>query len=146
MSDVHHIPLNKLIVSPANVRRTDRKADIDMLAASIAARGLLQNLTVTPTDDDRFEVVAGARRLAALKVLAKQGDLPKTCAIACQIVDRDSAADGIRPRKSNQIEWAKPMMTKSIASVPIEISRIGRRPKRSDSLPRIGAERKFMIA
>jgi len=44
------IALNKLVVSPRNVRRQDRKADIDALAASIAAHGLLQNLCVVPTD------------------------------------------------------------------------------------------------
>jgi ParB family chromosome partitioning protein len=41
-----NIPLNKLIASPRNVRRKDRKADIDSLAASIASCGLLQNLCV----------------------------------------------------------------------------------------------------
>ena len=45
-SAIQMIPLNKLIPSPRNVRKTDRKVDIDMLAASIAARGLLQNLCV----------------------------------------------------------------------------------------------------
>jgi ParB-like chromosome segregation protein Spo0J len=36
-----YVPLNNLVVSPRNVRRKDRKADIDALAASISSRGLL---------------------------------------------------------------------------------------------------------
>jgi ParB family chromosome partitioning protein len=47
-----YIPLNNLVVSPRNVRRKDRKADIDALAASIASRGLLQNLCVVPRKID----------------------------------------------------------------------------------------------
>ena len=40
MTNHHFIPLNRLVVSRLNVRRTDRKADIDALAASIAAHYL----------------------------------------------------------------------------------------------------------
>ncbi len=93
MSDVQHISLNKLSVSVANVRRTDRKTDIETLAASIAAHGLLQNLTVTPIEDDCFAVVAGGRRLAALTLLVKKGEMAKDCAIPCQIVSSDAAAE-----------------------------------------------------
>lgn len=65
MSTHQLIPLNRLVVSRLNVRRTDRKADIDALAASIAAHGLLQNLTVAAAASDKYAVVAGSRRLAA---------------------------------------------------------------------------------
>jgi ParB-like nuclease domain len=41
-----------------------------ILAASIEAHGLLQNLQVKPTANGEFEVVAGGRRHAALKLLA----------------------------------------------------------------------------
>ncbi len=64
---VQYIPLNRLVASEHNARRTDRKADIDSLSASIAALGLLQNLTVAPTATDRFQVVAGAGRQAGRK-------------------------------------------------------------------------------
>jgi len=46
MSTVHHIPLSKLIPPPRNVRRTGSADGVSELAASIAAHGLLQNLTV----------------------------------------------------------------------------------------------------
>lgn len=80
------IPLSKLIPSPRNVRRKDRKADIDSLAASIAARGLLQNLCVVPAAEGMFEVDAGGRRLAALKKLARDKTIPKDFAVPCHVV------------------------------------------------------------
>lgn len=91
MSNLQLIPLNRLIVSRLNVRRTDRKADIDALAASISAHGLLQNLTVSPTETDKFEVVAGGRRHAALKSLAKSGAIARDFAVPCQIIESGGA-------------------------------------------------------
>ena len=82
------LPLNKLIPSKANVRRTGKAEGIAALAASIAATGLRQNLNVRPTHDGgRYEVVAGGRRLAALKRLAKEGKLAKDAPIACLVLD-----------------------------------------------------------
>ena len=86
-----HIPLNKLTISAQNIRRTDRKADLEALAASIRSLGLLQNLSVTRAGEGCFNVVAGGRRLAALKALAKQGALPKDYPVPCHILD-DAAA------------------------------------------------------
>jgi ParB family transcriptional regulator, chromosome partitioning protein len=79
------IPLNKLVASPRNVRRKNRKADIDALAASIASRGLLQNLCVTPTEDGRFEVEAGERRRLALKKLAQSGVIARDFPVPCHV-------------------------------------------------------------
>jgi ParB family transcriptional regulator, chromosome partitioning protein len=81
------IPLNKLAISERNIRRTDRKADLEALAASIKSLGLLQNLSVTRAEGDRLTVVAGGRRLAALKALAKQGALAKDFPVPCHILD-----------------------------------------------------------
>lgn len=83
---IQFIPLNQLIPSPRNVRRKDRKADIDALAASISARGLLQNLCVVPSADGKYEVDAGGRRLAALKKLARDKTIPKDFAVPCHVV------------------------------------------------------------
>ncbi len=94
MSNLQLIPLNRLIVSRLNVRRTDRKSDIDALSASINAHVLLQNLAVTPTGTDRFEVVAGGRRLTVLKSLAKSGAIARDFAVPCQIIE-----SGVRPVK-----------------------------------------------
>lgn len=95
------IPLAALSLSPRNTRRTGGKNVAD-LAASIAAHGLLQNLTVErlpggewradspdaiPTLQDRFGVIAGGRRLAALQLLDSEGRLPAELAagIPCRI-------------------------------------------------------------
>lgn len=90
-SNFAHIPLNKLTISEQNIRRTDRKADLHALTASIKSLGLLQNLSVTRAGNDRYTVVAGGRRLAALKALAKQGVLAKDFPAPCHILD-DAAA------------------------------------------------------
>ena len=57
------IPLSKLVPSPANVRKTGgRDLGIEELAASIAAHGLLQNLTVRPVlDAERNETEVRGR-------------------------------------------------------------------------------------
>ncbi len=50
--NVIFIPLNRLKKSPKNARKTPHsEAEIEALAASIAAKGLLQNLVVEPERD-----------------------------------------------------------------------------------------------
>ena len=61
--NIEMIPLNKLVPSPTNVRKTGTLTGIDELAASIKAHGLLQNLQVRPGQKGKYEVVAGGRRL-----------------------------------------------------------------------------------
>ena len=92
------ISLARLSLSPANARRTGAGAGIDALAASIQAHGLLQSLVVRPRlgsggqATGRYEVVAGGRRLAALKLLAKRRRIGKGSAIACRVLDGDAAS------------------------------------------------------
>ena len=85
--NIQMIPLNALVPSPANVRKTGSKIGIDELASSIAAHGLLQNLQVRPVADDRYQVVAGGRRLAALKLLAKRKEVEKDVAVGCNVLN-----------------------------------------------------------
>src|SRR5271156_1799870 len=88
------IPLTQLIPSPLNVRKTGAKEGIPALAASIAAPGLLQNLQVRPAPDEgRFEVVAGGRRLAALKLLAKQKQIAADYPVPCRALDGADATE-----------------------------------------------------
>ena len=85
------IPLSKLRPSSRNVRKSGGTS-IPELAASIARVGLLQNLTViASTDGEHFEVVAGQRRLAALKLLAKRRRLDKHHPVPCLQVPDTSA-------------------------------------------------------
>lgn len=90
---IQFVPLNKLVASPRNVRRNDRKTDIDALAVSIAAHGLLQNLCVVPAEGDKFEVDAGGRRLLALKQLAKTGAIAKDFPVPCHVVAREEGRE-----------------------------------------------------
>ena len=87
------IPLNQLVPSTANVRKTGAAAGIDELAASIAAHGLLQNLQVRPAAKGKFEVVAGGRRLAALRLLAKDKRLDKNADISCHVIGDADAGE-----------------------------------------------------
>lgn len=77
------VPLRRLVQSKTNVRRTDRLAELSELVASIGAHGLRQNLNVRPITGGRFEVIAGSRRLLALKRLVREGRLAADHPIPC---------------------------------------------------------------
>lgn len=82
------VPLSRLVSRPAgrNVRKTPRMS-IPELAASIQRVGLLQNLIViAAADGEHYEVVAGGRRLAALKLLAKKRRISKEWDVPCLLV------------------------------------------------------------
>ncbi|WP_434211881.1 ParB N-terminal domain-containing protein [[Pseudomonas] boreopolis] len=82
------VPLSRLVSRPTgrNVRKTPRMS-IPELAASIQRVGLLQNLIVIATaDGEHYEVVAGGRRLAALKLLAKKHRISKEWEVPCLLV------------------------------------------------------------
>ncbi len=91
--NIEMIPLNKLVPSPANVRKTGASTGIKELAALIKARGLLQNLQVRPGENGTYEVVAGGRRLAALKRLAKAKNIKKDELIACEVRSGEDATE-----------------------------------------------------
>ena len=92
-SEIVNIPLNKLVGSPLNVRKTGGQT-IEDLAASIQAHGLLHNLVVTKaTKGDKHQVIAGARRLAALNKLAKEKVLPKTFDVPCRVIDAEASTE-----------------------------------------------------
>ena len=83
--EIVSIPLNKLVASPLNVRKTGGQT-IEDLAASIQAHGLLHNLVVAKKGD-KHHVIAGARRFAALRKLAKQKAIPKTFDVPCRVIE-----------------------------------------------------------
>ena len=97
------IGLDKLCRDPANVR--PGAGDVGELAASIAAHGVIQPLTVRPEvkvdkqgkdrPTGRYLVVAGGRRLRALLKLAGDRRLPKDADVPCVVrpggTERDAA-------------------------------------------------------
>ena len=87
---IREVPLSRLALAPENVRKTpaDPIAEAEM-KASIATHGLLENLVVRmdgPADAGAYAVIAGGRRLAAMKALAEEGaidaDHPVPCLVA----------------------------------------------------------------
>ncbi|WP_213775286.1 ParB/RepB/Spo0J family partition protein [Bradyrhizobium sp. dw_78] len=86
------IPLHKLKKSPNNARKTPHsEASIEAYAASIAAKGILQNLVVEPEFDPDgvatgfyFVTIGEGRRLAQL-LRVKRKEIKKTEPIRCVI-------------------------------------------------------------
>ena len=89
MTDIIMIPLSKLVESEDNVRRSKCKGGVAELAASIRSLGLLQSIVVRATDTGKFAVIAGGRRLRALRMLAKAGDIEKSAPIPCRVASGD---------------------------------------------------------
>ena len=84
------IPLNKLKKSPHNARRTPHgEAAITALAASIAHKGLLQNLVVQPevkadgAATGYYLVTAGEGRRLALELRARLREIKRTELVRC---------------------------------------------------------------
>lgn len=70
---IQSVKLSKLALSDINVRKAGDDL-IEQFAADIEARGVLQNLIVTPGKKrGTFAVIAGSRRYRALMLLAERG-------------------------------------------------------------------------
>ncbi len=85
------ISIEAIGVDPAfNPRQ--RSLDIDQLAASIREYGLLQPLVVRrdPTNSARYQLVAGHRRLAAIKLLLEETQTPKWRRVPATVRGEDS--------------------------------------------------------
>ena len=86
------IPLNKLKKSPKNARRTPHtEAAIEALAASIAAKGVLQKPVVEPETDDEGQptgcylvTIGEGRRLAQL-LRVRRKEIKKTEPVSCVV-------------------------------------------------------------
>ena len=75
------IAVSKIRENPNNPR--SEIGSVEDLKASINANGLLQNITVRPLDDGRFEVIAGSRRYKACRELGMQK-------VPCTIIEADA--------------------------------------------------------
>ena len=93
---IREIPLSQLAPAPENVRKTPPDGcDDAALKASIAALGLLENLVVRPNEPaeggaERFAVVAGGRRLKAMRALVEDGVLDAHHPVPCQVRTGDA--------------------------------------------------------
>jgi ParB family chromosome partitioning protein len=94
------VPLNKLKKSPRNARKTPHsEAHIEALAASIAAKGMLQNLVVEPETNAEgeptgfyFVTIGEGRRLAQL-LRVKRKQIKKTEAVRCVLDTENDATE-----------------------------------------------------
>jgi ParB family chromosome partitioning protein len=99
------VPVDELMVDPNQPRRVWVQSEIDRLAASIAARGILQPLRVV-LDKERkcWRIVTGESRwraaklagLATVPCLPVEGELSETDMLADQIVENHCRHD-LRP-------------------------------------------------
>lgn len=91
------VPLNKLVLSAANVRNIYDPKSISDFAESIAAKGLLQNLILRPAGDadgvGLYEIHAGGRRFRALQLLLKQGRIAPDFPVRAIVETAGVAAD-----------------------------------------------------
>jgi len=80
--ELAHIPLNKLKISPQNMRHSQKKPDISDILPSIKERGIQQPLLVRKNKND-YEIIAGRRRFFSLKEIEKTDKIsePVPCAI-----------------------------------------------------------------
>src|SRR4051812_45143966 len=91
------VPFNALRLSPRNVRKVIGKgaaSGLQELAASILAEGQLQSLVVTEHQKGKtthYEVEAGGRRLAAMKLLVDDGKWTKTDPVNVTVIPVEQA-------------------------------------------------------
>lgn len=81
---LEHIALDRLSISPANMRSGKKPPDISGILPSIRARGIIMPLLVRPNGSDTtFEIVAGSRRFLAAQTVANENGVaePLPCAI-----------------------------------------------------------------
>ncbi|MEC5292954.1 ParB N-terminal domain-containing protein [Aurantimonas sp. C2-6-R+9] len=94
ITTIRKIALDRLEISPDNVRKTTSSAEADAgLAASIAAHGLKQNIGVSAGEGDRFLVHAGGRRLRALQSLKAAGVIDGSYKVPCVIEEGEDASE-----------------------------------------------------
>lgn len=92
-----NIHLDQLTLSEMNVRKTHTDTAQDEMKASLLHHGLQQNLVVIAQSEQAYEVIAGGRRLQALKALSAAGEtVPNIGAdwqIPCQVIEAGDATE-----------------------------------------------------
>ncbi|TGX55821.1 ParB/RepB/Spo0J family partition protein [Sphingomonas gei] len=96
------IPLDKLVVSPTNMRHGKRPPDVADILPTVRKRGVIVPLIVRPNcAPDGYEIVAGARRFTAAGIVAGErraeggeGE-PQDDMLPCAILETGDDADAI---------------------------------------------------
>src|SRR5699024_7040812 len=69
LEDIVELPLDKIIPNTYQPRTTFNEEKIEELARTIHTHGMIQPISVRQIDDEQYELIAGERRLRAVKSL-----------------------------------------------------------------------------
>ena len=74
ITEVHHIPIERISSNPNQPRQTFDADALQDLAASIREHGILQPVLVRPRADGHFQLIAGERRWRAARIAGLRED------------------------------------------------------------------------
>ncbi|MGA2965553.1 MAG: ParB/RepB/Spo0J family partition protein [Terriglobales bacterium] len=100
--EYRNLPVAQLQESTTNPRKRFDAKTIEELAASFKVHGVLQPLLVRTIKDDKYEVIAGARRLRAAKLAALEevpariAELSDIEVLECQLIE-NGQREGVHP-------------------------------------------------
>ena len=86
-AEVYEIPQDLIIPNPNQPRKRFDFDGLEELAQSIRENGILQPITVRSTQDKKFELIAGERRLRAARLVG----MTKIPALVIDVQQKDSA-------------------------------------------------------
>lgn len=86
--DINYIPVESIVPNAYQPRKHFDEEALEELAQSMRAYGVIQPISIRKLSDEKYELIAGERRLRAAK-LAGLTEIP---AIIVDITDKDSAA------------------------------------------------------
>ena len=106
-SPLKSLPIASIEPLPGNPRKHFDEAALEELAASIAARGVIQPIIVRPTSKGRFQLVAGERRWRA----AQKARLHQIPALVRELSEREVMAlaliENLQREDLNPVEEAR---------------------------------------
>ncbi len=106
-SPLKSLPIASIAPLPGNPRKHFDEGALEELAASIAARGVIQPIIVRPTASGRYELVAGERRWRA----AQKARLHEMPALVRELSDREVMAlaliENLQREDLNPVEEAR---------------------------------------
>lgn len=105
------VPVLSISISPNQPRKYFAPEKMQELIQSIKSNGILEPLIVRPLADNKFELVAGERRLRA----AKEANLPKVPAIVREMDDcqafQIALVENLQREELNPVEQAQGIVT-----------------------------------
>ena len=103
--DLQYIPLSNLVHSSLNVRTvTSGKIADKELIASIKKNGLIQNIVVISKGKEKYEVIAGGRRLSALNTLLEQKEIELNYPVSCLVTTLEKATEVSLSENINRVD------------------------------------------